>query len=82
MTKRDEIIKAVANGMSYEQMNDLPMIREGINNMIDYFIRDGTLTEARANTYSQDKMVKEVQRILKTFPKRYTGEAEESWEDW
>jgi len=81
MTKRNEIIHAVANGMSHEQINDIPMIREGLNNMIDYFIKDGTLTEARANTYSQDKMVKEVQQILRTFP-RSGSQIEEAWEDW
>ena len=81
MSKRNEIVQAVASGMSREQVNDIPMIREGLNDMMDYFMREGTLTQARADTYSQDKMVKEVQQIMKTFP-RSGGQAGEPWEDW
>ena len=78
MSKRNEIIQAVASGMSREQVNDLPMIREGLNDMMDYFMREGTLTQARADTYSQDKMIREVQQIMKTFP-RSGGQAGELW---
>lgn len=67
MTVRDDVISSVVLSLSPDQVNDIPAIHQTLNDTMDDFMRSGLLTSARANSWSQDRMTKEVQREMKIY---------------
>jgi len=60
------IESSVAMALRSCDWNDLPAIREALNDTMDYYEKEGMLSQAVADTWSQQRMVKAVQKILKT----------------
>ena len=59
------IIETVAEGMRPEDRNDLPAIRQALNDTIDAAVKGGQMTERQANNWDQARAVKRVQKLLR-----------------
>lgn len=45
-------------------VNDLPMIRQALNDSVDQAVRAGEMNEQAANRWAQDRAVRAVQKAL------------------
>ena len=62
VTQAQVVATVVETGISG---TDLPGIRTALNDTMDYYERTGELSRRRSDTWSQDRMVKAVQRQLR-----------------
>ena len=60
----NQIILDVSEGLPKSAANDLPMIRQALNDSVDQAVRAGEMNEQRANAWAQDRAVRKVQIIL------------------
>lgn len=66
MTTIGHIIESVAGALPAESVNDLPMIRQALNDGVDCAVRSQQMSEAAANRWDQDRAVKRVQGLLRS----------------
>lgn len=59
-----QVIESVADSLPILARNDLPMIRQALNDTVDAAVKEGQMTERQANSWNQDYAVRRVQRFL------------------
>lgn len=59
-----QIIEDVAAALPTDTRNDLPAIRQALNDSVDAAVKAGQMTERQANNWDQDRAVKNVQRQI------------------
>ncbi len=59
-----DIIQTVGESLPLSAANDLPMIRQALNDAVDQAVRSGEMNEQQANAWVQDRAVRRVQIIL------------------
>ena len=65
MVTQYEIVGEVIDSLPSHCSDDLPAIRQAINDTMDMRERNGQLSRSRSDTWSQSRMVKKVQQGLK-----------------
>ena len=58
------IIEQVIDTLPRSAANDLPMIRQALNDSIDCAVRSGEMNEQQGNNWSQERAVVRVQKAL------------------
>ena len=65
--KQQDVIEAVVQNFAHAPerfVRDLPAIRTALNDTMDSFERDGVLSRSQSDRWSQDRMVRAVQKRL------------------
>lgn len=60
----DSVVEDFPRSANPDLWRDLPAIRQALNDRIDYYQKEGQLSRAVSDRWSQDRMVKAVQKGL------------------